>query len=85
MCMASDSICGLGVPWGVVRLSYVMVFAAKWAMTCVSGNGPLYGDELWYQLTSGMTSRMTVDGLYLAANHAQYIACWAVSLLCGCA
>ena len=43
MCMASGSISGLGVPWGVVGSSYVIVSAAKWAMTCVSGNGPMSG------------------------------------------
>ena len=41
MCMASGSISGLGVPWEAVGSSYVIVFAAKWAMTCVSGNDPI--------------------------------------------
>jgi hypothetical protein len=28
---------------GIVGSSYVIVSAAKWAMTCVSGNGPVCG------------------------------------------
>lgn len=66
--MASGSIIGLGVPWGVVGSSYVMVSAVKWAMTCVSANGPLCGVLFWYQLVSGMTRRVMVDGSCLAAS-----------------
>ena len=65
MCMASGSICGFGVPWGVVGSSYVIVFAAKCAMTCVSGNGPMVGVLLWYQLISGITTIVTVVGSLL--------------------
>ena len=85
MCMASGSVCGVGVPWGDVGSSYVNVSAAKWAMTCVSGNGLMYGVLLWYQLLSGITSIVTVVGSYLADRRAQCIACWANSSLCGCA
>ena len=72
--MASGSVSGLAVPWGVVGSSYVMVSAAKWAMTCVSGNGPLCGVLFWYQLVSGMISSVMVDGSCLAASLAQCIA-----------
>ena len=70
MYMARGSICGLGEPWGVVGSLYVMVSAAKWVMTCVSGNGPLYGVLFWYQLASGTASIVMVDGSYLAAIRA---------------
>ena len=43
ICMANGSIRGLRVPWGAVGSSYVIVSAAKWAMTCVSRNGPISG------------------------------------------
>ena len=43
ICMASGSISGLGMFWGVVGSSYMIVSAAKCAMTCVSGNGPTSG------------------------------------------
>ena len=43
MCIASGSIRGFFVAWGFIGSSYVIVSAAKWAMTCVSGNGPVYG------------------------------------------
>ena len=48
-----------------------MVSAAKWAMTCVSVNGPINGVLFWYQFLSGITSIVTVSGLYLADNLAQ--------------
>ena len=83
--MASGSICGLGVPWGIVGSSYVIVSAAKWVKICVSGKGPVYGVVLWYQLISGIISIVTVVGSCLADNLAQCIACCAISLLCGCA
>jgi hypothetical protein len=38
---------------GIVGSSYVIVSAAKWAMICVSGNGPVCGFEFWYQSVSG--------------------------------
>ena len=44
MCIASGSVRGLFMFWGVVGSSYVMVSAAKWARTCVSGNGPVCGE-----------------------------------------
>ena len=56
---------------------------AKWAMTCVSGNGPIVGVELWYQLMSQITSIVTVVGSFLADSLAQCITCWANSSLCG--
>ena len=31
---------------GIVGSSYMMVSAAKWAMMCVSRNGPVYGLKL---------------------------------------
>ena len=37
---------------GIVGSSYVIVSAAKWAMTCASGNGPMCGLEFWYQSIS---------------------------------
>ena len=61
------------MPWGVVGSSYVMVSAAKWAMTCVSENGPLCGILFWYQLVSGMTNSVMVDGSCLAASLVQCI------------
>ena len=39
---------------------YIMVSAEKWVVTCVSGNGPLYGVRFWYQLLSGMISKVIV-------------------------
>ena len=44
MCIASGSIRGFLWAWGFVGSSYVMVSAAKWAIVCVSGNGPLCGE-----------------------------------------
>ena len=29
-------------------------------MRCVSGNGPVYGVRFWYQLLSGMISKVIV-------------------------
>ena len=58
--MASGSICGLFMFSEGVGLSYVMVSAEKWVMTCVSRNGPLYGDRFWYQLMSGIISKVIV-------------------------
>ena len=43
-------------------------------MTCVSGNGLLYGVLFWYQLASGTTRMVMVDGSCLAASFAQCIA-----------
>lgn len=83
--MARSFVRGKGVHVGVDGMSYVMVSVAKWAMTCVSGNGPLCGVRFWYQLVSGKVSMVTVVGLCLAANRAQCIACRVASWLCGCA
>jgi len=56
---------------GIVGSSYVIVSAAKWAMTCVSGNGPMYGLKFLYQSTSGDMSIVTEYGSFLAAMRAQ--------------
>ena len=61
-----------------------MVYAAKWAITCVSAVGPVYGELFWYHLVYGMTSMVAVDGSFLDANRAHCTACWAISTLCGC-
>lgn len=43
---------------GVVGSSYVIVYAAKWVMACVYGNGPVYGEKVpvpvcvWYHYDS---------------------------------
>ena len=44
MCIASGSIRGLFVSEGINGSSYSMAFAAKWAITCVSGNGFVCGE-----------------------------------------
>ena len=41
--MASGSMRGFGGFCGVFGSSYVIVSEAKWAITCVSGNGRSYG------------------------------------------
>ena len=43
MRIASGSILGVLLLWGLIGSSYVIVSAAKWVITCVSGKGPLYG------------------------------------------
>ena len=43
----------------------------------------MFGAEFWYQLMSGMTKNVAVFGSFLAANLAQWNACWAISSLCG--
>ncbi len=58
--MASGSVSGVFVILGGIGLSYVMVYAEKCVMTCVSGNGPLYGVGFWYQLLSGIISNVIV-------------------------
>ena len=60
---------------GIVGSSYMMVFAAKWAIMCVSRNGPVYGLELWYQSISFEISRVIVFGSFLAAIQPQWMAC----------
>lgn len=85
MWMANGSICGVGVSWGVVGSSYVIVSAAKWIMTCEYENGPLYGTLFWYELVSGMVSMVMVDGSCLAVSRAQCMAWCAIASLCGCA
>ena len=61
---------------GIVDSSYVIVSAAKWAITCVSWNGPMYGLEFLYQSVSGDMSIVIVYGSFLAARRAQWIACY---------
>ena len=68
---------------GIVGSSYVMVSAAKWAITCVSGKWSNMWGKFWYQLMSGITSIVMVFGSFFAASLAQCIACWVVSSLCG--
>ena len=60
---------------GIVGSSYMIVSAAKWAMTCVSGNGPVCRLEFWYQSVSGDISIVIVYGSFWAAMRAQWIAC----------
>ena len=56
---------------GIVGSSYVIVSAAKWAMTCVSGNGLVCGLEFWYQSVSGDISIVIVCGSFWDAMRAQ--------------
>jgi hypothetical protein len=44
MCIANGSIRGFIGTQGFIGSSYVMVYAAKWAIVCVYGNGPLCGE-----------------------------------------
>ena len=74
ICMASGSMRGFGEFCMVFGSSYVIVSAAKWAITCESGNGPSYGVLLWYQSLSGTTIIVDVVGSCLAASLAQCIA-----------
>ena len=85
MCIASGSFRVLLGTNGIVGSSYVMVFAAKCIMACVSGKGPLYGDRLWYQLVSGIAKMVTVSGSCFDASLAQCSVCCAVSASFGCA
>lgn len=73
--MASGSIRGLFSSGGIVGSAYVMVSAVKWAITCVSGNGPVCGEKLLYQFISGMVIIVMLFGSFLAASLAQCIAC----------
>ena len=68
---------------GIVGSLYMMVSAAKWAMICESGNGPVYGFELWYQSVSFEISRVIVFGSFLAAIRAQCVACCRSVMLWG--
>ena len=83
ICIASGSICGLFGSDGIVGSTYLIVTAAKWAITCVSGKGPIYGVRFWYQFFSGTVSIAVVLWSFLAASLAQCIACWTISSLCG--
>jgi hypothetical protein len=60
---------------GIVGSSYMMVSAAKWAIMCVSENGPVYGLKLWYQSISFEIIRVIVFGSFLATIRAQWMAC----------
>ena len=53
ICMVDDSFLVILSSGGIVGSSYMIVSAAKWAMTCVSGNGPVCGFKFWYQSVSG--------------------------------
>lgn len=58
--MANGSVSGVFVILRGIGSSYVMVSAEKCVMTCVSRNGPLYGVGIWYQLLSGIISKVIV-------------------------
>ena len=75
ICSAEGSFLGMLSSGGIVGSSYVIVSAAKWAIMCVSGNGPLYGLKFWYQFVSGEMIMVILCGLSLAARRAQCIAC----------
>ena len=49
---------------GIVGSSYVIVSAAKWTMTCVSGNGPMYEFKFLYQSPSRDMSIVIVYGSF---------------------
>ena len=49
-------------------------------MICVSGNGPVYGLKLWYQLISFEINIVIVFGSFLAAMRAKWMA-WYKSVL----
>lgn len=84
MDIASGSVVGLYFCGGA-GISYVMESAVKWVIICVSGKGPIYGVGFWYQFGSGVTIMVIVFGSCLAANLAQWMACWVVSRLWVCA
>ena len=44
MCIASGSIHGLYMSSGIIDSLYVMVSAVKWAIICMSRNGPVCGE-----------------------------------------
>jgi hypothetical protein len=68
---------------GIVGSLYMMVSMSKWAMMCVSKNGPVYGLELWYQSLSFEISKVIVFGSFLAAMRAQWMACCKFVVLWG--
>ena len=68
ICIASGSIFGLCSYYGIVGSSYVIVSAAKWVMTYVSGNGPVYGEKSWYQFMFGITTIVMLFGSSLVAS-----------------
>ena len=68
---------------GIVGSSYMMVSAAKWAMMCVSGNGPVYEFRLWYHSVSLAISKVIVFGSFLAAMWPQCMACCKSVMLWG--
>jgi hypothetical protein len=68
---------------GIVDSSYMMVSASKWAMMCVSRNGPVYGLKLWYQSLSFEISNVIVFGSFLAAMRAQLMVCCKFVVLWG--
>ena len=49
---------------------YAIVFAAKWAIICVSGNEPECGLKFWYQFVSSDICIVIVFGVVLAARQA---------------
>ena len=59
ICSVESSLLGMLSSGGIVGSSYVMVFAANWAMICVFGNGPECGLKFWYQFVSGEMSIVT--------------------------
>ena len=75
ICSVESSFLGMLSSGSIVGSSYVIVSAAKWAIICVSGNGPECGLKFWYQFVSGEMSIVIVPGSFLAARRAQCIAC----------
>ena len=53
ICMVDGSFRVVLSSGGIVGSSYVIVSAAKWAMTCVSVYGPVCGFGFWYHSVSG--------------------------------
>ena len=45
ICIASGFIFSLYNSCGIFGFSYVIISAAKWVITCVSGNDPVYGEK----------------------------------------
>ena len=70
-----SSFLGMLSSGGIVGSSYVIVSATKWAIICVSGNGPECGFQFWYQFVSGEMSIVMVLGSFLAARRAQCMTC----------
>jgi hypothetical protein len=75
ICSVESYFLGMLSFGGIVGSSYVMVSAAKWAIICVSGNGPECGLKFWYQIVYDAMSIVKVFGFFLVARRAQCMAC----------